>query len=175
MTRYAIQNDDGTFTIDSIGQLYPNVSFAGGVPSASWLADNGVYAVADDLQIDALTQPVEVEPYLDGDVVRTVRPDPVTDFEAITNAYIGALQQEMDAAARRHGYDDIKSGITYLESSIRKFAAEAHAMHKWRDAVWTYGMTELEAVRGGEKPLPPLDEFIAAMPQIQWPGEEVST
>ncbi|MGF6444409.1 hypothetical protein [Paraburkholderia youngii] len=175
MTRYAIQNDDGTFTIDSIGQLYPNVSFAGGVPSSTWLKENRVYAVVDDLQFDALTRRVEADPYVDGDVVRTVRLEPVTDFEAITNAYIGALQQEMDAAARRQGYDDIKSGITYLESSIQKFAAEAHAMHKWRDAVWTYGMTELEAVRGGEKPLPPLDEFVAAMPQIQWQGEDVAT
>ncbi|MGF6633510.1 hypothetical protein [Paraburkholderia sp. MM6662-R1] len=173
--RYAIENPDGSFKIDLLGNLFPNVSFAGGAPSATWLADNHVYPVADDIQFDALTKRVEVEPYLDGDVVRTARAEPVTDDDTIATAYVDALQRAMDAAARSRGYDDIKSGITYLESSIPTFAAEARAMRDWRDAMWGYGLAEIAAVRSGEKRLPALAMFTAGMPQIEWPAEQTST
>lgn len=46
MTGDPVRTGDGPFAIASIWQLYPNVSFAGCVPSARRLADNHVYPVS---------------------------------------------------------------------------------------------------------------------------------
>lgn len=89
--------------------------------------------------------------------------------ESIADAYIGALQQVMDSTARSRGYDDIKSAITYLQSSIPKFATEAKAMCAWRDAVWRYGLEEMRLVQADVKPLPAMEQFLFAMPQVEWP------
>jgi hypothetical protein len=90
-------------------------------------------------------------------------------LESFSDAYIGSLQQVMDSTARSRGYDDIKSAITYLQSSIPKFAAEANAMCGWRDAVWMYGLEEMRLVQAGAKPLPAMEQFLSAMPQVEWP------
>ncbi|MBB2918346.1 hypothetical protein [Cupriavidus alkaliphilus] len=95
-------------------------------------------------------------------------PKPPT-AESIADAYIGALQREMDSTARSRGYDDIKSAITYLQSSIPKFAAEAAALCVWRDAVWRYGLEQIASVQVASKPLPSIEDFVSAMPPIEWP------
>ncbi|WP_051320401.1 hypothetical protein [Cupriavidus sp. amp6] len=103
--------------------------------------------------------------YMNGQFTPPKPPAP----ESIADAYIGALQQVMDSTARSRGYDDIKSAITYLQSSIPKFAAEANSMCAWRDAVWRYGLNEIAYVQSAFKPLPSLEEFVSAMPSIEWP------
>ncbi|KUE88872.1 hypothetical protein ASL20_09610 [Cupriavidus necator] len=95
-------------------------------------------------------------------------PEPPT-AGAIAGGYLAALQEVMDLTARSHGYDDVKSAMSYMQSSIPKFAAEASAMCEWRDAVWRYGLEEMDLIRSGLKPLPALEEFVSAMPQIVWP------
>ncbi|SDR18022.1 hypothetical protein [Paraburkholderia tuberum] len=90
--RYAIQKQDGSFEVDFIGHLFPNVSHAGGVPSAAWLTANNVYPVADSVVSDAFTKQVTVEPYLSNGVVYTGTSQAVSldDARSIQSAMINS-------------------------------------------------------------------------------------
>lgn len=100
--RYSVQKDGGGFAIGQINTLFPNVSFAGGVPSAAWLAENEVYEVVDFLQADAVTVQVSVEPFLKDGIVYTVaiQPIPVADAQErqkaqIDDDYRTAIQEDV--------------------------------------------------------------------------------
>jgi hypothetical protein len=90
--RYALQNPDGSFTIDLLGRLFPNISFAGGVPGDAWLAANHAYPVVDSLSVDAYSRCVAIEPTLKDGVVFAVQVQPVPLDSA--RSYQMALLQE---------------------------------------------------------------------------------
>ena len=60
-------------------------------------------------------------------------------YLASESTFYRLLKAAGQARRRGRGYDDIKSAITYLQSSIPKFAAEAAALCAWRDAVGVFG------------------------------------
>lgn len=97
-----------------------------------------------------------------------VPPAPLPDDEILA-AYTQVLQQAMDEEARTRGYDDIRSAIGYLGSTIARFASEAAALNGWRDAVWLYGFAALNSVQGGRSALPSIKDFVKAMPPMRWP------
>jgi hypothetical protein len=87
-------------------------------------------------------------------------PDPVAMLTVV-------LQDAMDEMARAHGYDDIKTAITYRGDPNPKFAAEAEGFFMWRSAVWTQAYALLAQIQQGLAQFPTVQEAIAMMPMLQ--------
>ena len=80
---------------------------------------------------------------------------------------IQAVQSFMDAKAREHGYDDIKSAVTYAdEPSVPKFQTEGQAFRSWRSLVWAYCYQMLADVQAGTRTVPTAAVLIAELPTL---------
>ena len=86
--------------------------------------------------------------------------------------YRMAAQEHVDATARARRYDSGTSLASYVASSNTTWSAEATAFVSWRDAVWAYAYAELDKVTTGTRPQPGVEEFVAELPAMVWPGEE---
>lgn len=95
---------------------------------------------------------------------------PMADRPALQSTYTGAVQAWMDAEAMTHGYDDIKSAVGYENSDDPVFRAEAVACRSWRDRVWRACYSYMDGVLALELPLLPVSEFLAMLPQMEWPA-----
>lgn len=87
--------------------------------------------------------------------------------EDIVDEYKEAIQVFMDAEATKLGYDNVFTAISYENDDNPKFATEAAAFKKWRSAVWTYGLGELNKALEGEIEIPSIEEFIDSLPTLQ--------
>lgn len=85
--------------------------------------------------------------------------------------YEAAIQLVIDAEARSKKYANAVSAASYANSTVPQWAAEAAAFIAWRDQVWAYAYTQLDAVMQGQRAQPTVDELIAELPAIAWPGE----
>lgn len=101
---------------------------------------------------------------VDGDVVREVY-----DLEDDVEAYARAVQGHMDQQAQQAGYDDIRSAVSYADSSIPAWAVEAVAFRVWRDQVWLYAHAELAKAQAGERERPTVAEFLTELPALDLP------
>jgi len=81
-----------------------------------------------------------------------------------------AVQDHLDNEARAHVYDGILSLCTYVSSPSEKFSSEGMAGVSWRDACWSYTYQVLGAVKAGERTEPTVEELIAELPDMVWPG-----
>jgi hypothetical protein len=95
-------------------------------------------------------------------------PDPVQEpVEAVIARYEGAVQNQLDSAAKARGYDSLFTAISYAEEpAVPRFQADGQAFRRWRSLVWDYAHTEMNAVLMGEKPRPELDTFLAGLPTL---------
>jgi len=98
-------------------------------------------------------------------------PDPVQEpVEAVIARYEGAVQNQLDSAAKARGYDSLFTAISYAEEpAVPRFQADGQAFRRWRSLVWDYAHTELNAVLAGDKPQPNLDTFLAGLPALELP------
>lgn len=98
-------------------------------------------------------------------------PDPAQEpVEGVIARYEGAVQAQLDSAARARGYDSLFTAISYAEEpAVPRFQADGQAFRRWRSLVWDYAHTELNAVLAGEKPQPDLDTFLAGLPALDLP------
>ena len=80
-----------------------------------------------------------------------------------------AVQKHLDDFARTRNYDGILSAATYATSQVPKFKAEGQYAVEARDATWAKCYEILAAVEAGSRPMPTLDEVIAALPELMWP------
>ena len=115
--------------------------------------DGGVFALVDP------PEPIEPEP----------EPEPPTT-EEIIEGFRRAIQSHVDATARSRNYDSGTSLASYVASTNTEWAAEAQAFVAWRDAVWGYAYAELDKVTGGQREAPTVEDFIAELPEMVWPG-----
>nr|WP_321526632.1 hypothetical protein [uncultured Cohaesibacter sp.] len=83
--------------------------------------------------------------------------------------YEASIQSMLDTAATERRYSSGATMATYVNSTNATWAAEAAAFVKWRDAVWLYAYTQLDAVTAGEIVPPALDAFLASLPTADWP------
>lgn len=81
-----------------------------------------------------------------------------------------AVQKMMDLEAQAHGYDDLRSTITYANSSVAKWKAEALNAIAWRDACWIKAEQLQTAAMAPGATLPTPEEVIAQMPPSAWPA-----
>jgi hypothetical protein len=81
-----------------------------------------------------------------------------------------AIQTLLDSAAKAQGYDNILSVISYADSAVPEWAAEAQACKAWRDACWSKAKEIQDAVLAGTRALPTVEEVLAEMPTLVWPA-----
>lgn len=100
----------------------------------------------------------------------TIEQDP-PDFnlEQIISSFTLEIQKRLDVFARTRNYDGILSSCTYATSLIPKFKAEGQYAVEARDNTWAAAYELLAEVEAGTRPMPTLDEVIAALPVLVWP------
>jgi hypothetical protein len=94
----------------------------------------------------------------------------VVKHEMQQKFYSEAVQIHMDAAAALHGYDSIKTAVTYAdEPAVPKFQIEGLAFRAWRSLCWDYCYTQLAAVLAGHRTQPTIEQLIAELPSLDLP------
>lgn len=84
------------------------------------------------------------------------------DLSTITSK----IQTWMDNQAKKYGFDNIASAISYLNSSNANWKAQAIAFNDWRDSVWTTCYVNQAAVLNGTLAIPTTAaEVILLLPQ----------
>jgi hypothetical protein len=97
------------------------------------------------------------------------------DPAAYAAACEAAIQKLMDDTARVHGYDDLRSTITYASSAVTKWKDEALNAIAWRDACWVKAQQIQTDTAAGNWPttgagqIPTVAQVLAAMPPANWP------
>ncbi|WP_321336585.1 hypothetical protein [Breoghania sp.] len=82
--------------------------------------------------------------------------------------YTAAIQAMIDETARSRNYTDGMSIVTYVNSSVATWAAEAAIFVAWRDGVWSYAYEQLALVQEGTRAQPTVDELLAEIVPIDW-------
>lgn len=85
-----------------------------------------------------------------------------------------AVQGAIDGAAKAVLFHDGVTMASYIASTVAPWAAQAEAFIAWRDAVWQYAYAELEKVQAGERGQPSITEFLAELPEIAWPEDQIN-
>ena len=75
-----------------------------------------------------------------------------------------AMQAHLDQTAQERGYDGILSLCSYATSANARFGPEGQAGVTFRDAVWAYGYAVIAEVESGARPVPTVEELLAALP-----------
>jgi hypothetical protein len=84
-------------------------------------------------------------------------------------SYQTAIQNFIDSKAGDRGYNSGVSCVSYYNSTVPQWKAEAEAFSAWRDAVWVYVLDTLDKVQRGDIQRPTLQEFRQNLPQLVWP------
>jgi hypothetical protein len=85
-------------------------------------------------------------------------------------AFKSAFDAHLDLVAQQRQYDSRVTIVGYIASTNPQWAAEANAFAAWRDGALGYMFDQLTAVEAGEIAAPSIEDFIAGMPAIEWPG-----
>jgi hypothetical protein len=135
----------------------------GGDTSKYWSSKAGAYVpTAPPERLTHIHSVDELNDVLRGYGLKVPAPKEV-DFSS-------AVQKFIDETAKARGYNDGVSLAGYVNSTFPSWAAEAQAFIAWRDQVWFTCYQTLSAVQGGKMSTPAIDQIIAALPKIQWPG-----
>ncbi len=95
-----------------------------------------------------------------------ITPDPYISPQGTQATLAAAVQGHLDATARAKGYDSALSCVTYINSTVPQYKAEATAMRDWRDAVWLRCYEVLAEVQAGARAVPTEAQLIALLPSI---------
>ena len=108
--KYAIITNDQITAHGSISSLWPNTSFAGGVPNAEFLADQNAVVICSELPYDASLQKLlQVEPYLLAGTAYDVQVVDVTPEEL--DAALQAKREAMSCSMRQARLALLQSGL----------------------------------------------------------------
>jgi hypothetical protein len=108
---------------------------------------------------------VEAEADLLPDEAFDTDPPPLTMADAAA-ALTSDVQAWLDTVAGENGYDSIASCISYKDSTIAQWAADATAAIAWRDAVWLACFQwQQSASTNPPATFPTSAEVIAQLPQ----------
>lgn len=129
-----------------------------------WLADYAEFtARVGEIDLDELY--AHPEKYLGRKV----------DAQGRAELYSRAVQAWMDAKVHERLYDNVDSTSKYLGCPDAVFAAEAAAVQAWVSAVWRKSYELQAAILAGEMDEPESpEEFIALLPVLVWPDEQIS-
>lgn len=80
---------------------------------------------------------------------------------------VAAIQKHLDATAKKFGYDDIKSAVTYAdEPSVAKFQLEGQAFRAWRSLCWAKCYEIQSQVEDGKMQPPSIEQLIDELPKF---------
>ena len=89
------------------------------------------------------------------------------------------VQKHLDLTAAAHGYDDIKTAVTYAgEPAVPRFQAEGRAFRAWRSLVWDFCYSLQDKVAAGLADEPTLEQLLPMLPVcdfIAFQGSPVQT
>lgn len=90
-------------------------------------------------------------------------------IEQVTKLVSEYVSEKLDNFARSHQYDDIKSVVSYANSAIAKFKAEADRAIYLRDMCWASVYEYLDLVTEGSLPVPrSIEDIDAILPELTW-------
>lgn len=108
--KYAIIQNDTITAHGGIGELWPNTSFAGGVPNVEFLADQSAVGIISELPHNTETQKlVQVEPHLLAGTVYDVQVVDLTPDEL--DAALQAKRAAMSCSMRQARLALLQSGL----------------------------------------------------------------
>ena len=97
--------------------------------------------------------------------------EPVIEHPGLNavDVYRLEIQAMIDAKASERQYDSGATLASYVNSTIEQWAIEAQAFVAWRDDVWLYALAELDKVQKDEREKPNVADFLAELPEFEWP------
>jgi hypothetical protein len=90
--------------------------------------------------------------------------------EQIIVGFSAEIQKRLDDFAKTRGYDGVLSACTYATSGNMHFSAEGQYCVTARDATWAKCYEILDAVQGGTRPMPTLEDILLELPVLAWPA-----
>lgn len=105
---------------------------------------------------------MEVQAYLSNQKQPPAAPRPFAHLEAEFNL---AVQEHLNELARKRGYHNLASAISYVLSKVPEYASDARNAHRLRDHVWPYCHLQYKRMQDGDRPIPTVEEFVAELPQ----------
>lgn len=85
-------------------------------------------------------------------------------------AFQSAIETHVDAVARARNFRHADSARGHANSTVPEWRADADAFIAWADTVWIHAFTELAKVEAGQRAVPPIVDFLAELPVIEWPS-----
>jgi len=180
-----IRLSDGQYpcTINDVGQDYPNRYIPHALPDNDFrsmgyalVTPQTAPIIDPDTQTVTEGTPAETEGIYRQTWVVTSLPE---DEQAAIAAAKGkqtiilatnAAQTHIDSVAQARGYDSGLSCISYAGGSHPVYSVEGAAFRDWRDAVWDYCNALAAAVQTGTAPMPTIENYLAGIPVMVWPG-----
>jgi hypothetical protein len=99
---------------------------------------------------------------------------PLPTFADYYTQFMGNFTQWIEDVAHSNGYDSALSCISYLNSGVPQFAADALSLKNWRDALWVWAANWQTGFNGQmPDPIPSWDDVKAQAPQPEAYGWEV--
>lgn len=92
----------------------------------------------------------------------------VPTAEEIQQQLTAAVQRHMDTTVQTHGYDNILSACSYVNTGIERFDIEGSACRAWRSTVWDKCYAILAEVKVGTRAVPTAEELISELPKLEW-------
>jgi hypothetical protein len=84
--------------------------------------------------------------------------------------YEAAIERHLSLVAAERGYKSEVSILSYRDSSIAAWSAEANAYALWRDSVWAAAYAVLSDVQSGRTKAPSPTELLRTLPAMSWPS-----
>lgn len=125
--------ENNTITLGDYKLLFPDTSFHPSGPTPEFLAEHGCYPVSMWREFDRSTHKLEqVEPYLDGDTVYTVKAVPLTNEELAENDKIAKAEARREVIAIR---EEAVARIRVTTSSGKTFDGDETSQTRMARAV----------------------------------------
>jgi len=91
---------------------------------------------------------------------------PPPDLPVVAEDYTGAVQAWLDLTVQANGYDNMASCVSYINSGVDAWKADATASIAWRDAVWQAAyVMQADALANPPETIPTAEQVIAELPQ----------
>lgn len=83
--------------------------------------------------------------------------------------FVSIVDQFLDDTVQTKDYKNILHACSYVESTTQQYKTEALAIIAWRDLVWQQAYQIQNDILAGQRTIPTEQEFIAELPQMEWP------
>jgi hypothetical protein len=129
-------------------------------------AANGMW-IAEDIPVpEPVPEPsAPPEPDAPG-IEQPVVPEPhEPTLEERAAALRDGVQKHLDSTAAAHGFDDIRTAVTYAdEPAVPRFQAQGRAFRAWRSLVWDFCYSLQDKVAAGQADEPTLEQLLPMLP-----------